>query len=747
MWPEVFPRRVLRGGVLLVVLLAGVLAFGAALAQSGQAVTGAPVAAASPVAWVGAATCAACHSKEYQAWQASHHALAMQPANDKSVQGNFNRARYSYAGVTSTFFRRNGKFYVNTDGPDGRLADFELLYTFGVTPLQQYLIALPGGRLQAFGIAWDSRPKSQGGGRWFHLYPGLKLKAGNPLHWTGIDQNWNYQCAECHSTHFEKNYDAEKKTFDSRWSEINVSCESCHGPGGQHVTWAKGPRAAAGDMGLLIALDERHDVHWVPGSRTTQPVRSSARGSNREIDICARCHARRGQFAEAFVHGQTLSDAYRPATLDPGLYWPDGQMRDEVYNHASFLQSRMHAAGVTCSDCHEPHSQKLRAPGDAVCGQCHLAAKYTASSHHRHAENTPGSRCVDCHMRTTTYMQVDARHDHSFRIPRPDLTRKLGVPNACNQCHAKKTPEWAATRIRQWTGRPPGGFQRFAEALHKATSATLPANDIVAGLAAVAGDATQPAIARATALARLADYPTAAAIAAARRSLADTDATVREAAAAAFSHADTAQRARLLAPLLQDKVRSVRLAATRALAGAPESLLGTEDQKVFTIALAEYIAAQNFNADRPESHADLGSLHAERGETVAAEREFRTAIELDPNYLLASINLADLFHSLGREADVEATMRQALTHAPRTAMLHHVLGLSLVRQKRMAEALAELRQASILDRDDTRFAYVYAVALHDAGKPAAAIKLLQQSIRRAPGNAMLRQALLSFEGR
>lgn len=739
MWPAVFPRLVSRWSVFLVAL------FGGTLAQSGQAGTGAQAAAASPAAWLGAAACAACHSKEYQAWQASHHALAMQTADDKAVLGDFNWARYAYAGVTSTFFRRNGKFYVHTDGPDGKLADFEMRYTFGVTPLQQYLIALPGGRLQAFGIAWDSRPKSQGGGRWFHLYPGLKLKAGNPLHWTGIDQNWNYQCAECHSTHFEKNYDAGRKTFDSRWSEINVSCESCHGPGLAHVAWAKGPRVAAGDMGLVATLDERRGVYWARDPQSGQPVRSSPRTGNRDIDICARCHARRGQFAEAFVHGRTLSDAYRPATLDSGLYWPDGQMRDEVYNYGSFLQSRMHAAGVTCSDCHEPHAQKLRAPGDAVCGQCHLAAKYSASSHHHHVENTPGSRCVDCHMRTTTYMQVDARHDHSFRIPRPDLTRTLGIPNACNQCHAKKTPEWAAASIQKWTGRRPGGFQRFAEVLHKAATAAAPAGDVVAGLGAMAGDLTHPPIVRATALARLADYPTPAALAAARRALNDPDAMVREAAAATFSHADAAQRARLLAPLLRDAVRSVRLAATRALAGPAEKLLGSEDLRIFEMALGEYVAAQNFNADRPESHADLGSLHAERGETVAAEREFRIAIELDPSYLLASINLADLFRSLGREADGEATVRRALEHAPRTAMLHHILGLSLVRQQRRQEALSELRLASNLDRDNLRFAYVYAVALHDAGKAAGAIALLKRSLRRAPGDAALLQALRSFE--
>ncbi|MCX7173855.1 MAG: multiheme c-type cytochrome [Proteobacteria bacterium] len=692
---------------------------------------------------MGATRCASCHANEYQAWQTSHHALAMQVASDKSVLGNFDKARFGYAGITSTFFRRDGKFFVNTDGPDGKLHDYEIAYTFGFKPLQQYLIALPGGRLQAFGIAWDARPRSDGGGRWFHVYPDLKVKAGNPLHWTGIDQNWNYQCAECHSTRFEKNYDADKKAFASSWSEINVSCESCHGPGLKHVSWAAGPREDKQDKGLATVFDERRNVNWAQDPQTGQTVRSSPRTSNREIETCARCHARRGQFSDSFIHGQTLGDSFRPATLDPGLYWADGQMRDEVYNYGSFLQSRMHAQGVTCSDCHEPHSQRLRAPGNAVCGQCHLLTTYAAPKHHHHTENSKGSQCAECHMRTTTYMQVDPRHDHSFRIPRPDLSQKLGIPNACNQCHAAKTPGWAMAAIKEWTGgRPPGGFQRFAQVLHDAGTGSPPAKDIVSGLIAVAGDVAHSPIARATALARLGDYPTPAAMASAKASLYDADPMVREAALNALSHADDTDRARLLAPLLQDKVRSVRMAAARALVGAPERLLGNDSS--FKAALAEYFAAQKFNADRPESHVDLGALHVDRGDVAAAEGAFRTAIELDRSYLPATINLADLYRSLGREADSEAALRQALAHSPRAAMLHHVLGLSLVRQMRKPEALAELRLAASMDRGNVRFGYIYAIALHDAGKVKEAIGQLRQSLARAPRNAVIRAALREF---
>jgi len=745
MLPKLLLPRILTWTSLLAVLAMAILPAREARGQDGRQTNhNPPFAAAAAAAWVGATSCAACHADAYEAWTTSHHALAMQAANEKTVLGNFNGARFTHAGIASTFFRRNGKFFVTTDGPDGKLADFEIAYTFGFTPLQQYLIALPGGRLQAFGVAWDARPGSQGGQRWFHLYPDLKLKAGNPLHWTGIDQNWNYQCADCHLTHFEKNYDAASRSFKSQWAEINVSCEACHGPGSRHVEWARGNRQKPADKGLTVSFDERHGTHWRVDPESGRPARSVPRAGTGEIETCARCHARRGQFATGWTHGRSFFDAYRPATLDAGLYWPDGQMRDEVYNYGSFLQSRMHAAGVTCADCHEPHSQKLRAPGNAVCAQCHPSDRYARANHHHHPDGK-GAACIDCHMPTATYMQIDRRHDHSFRIPRPDLTRKLGVPNACNSCHPARTPAWAAAKIATWTGRPPRGYQRFAEALHQAASNAVPAAQAALSLVTVASDASQPAIARATALTRLGEIPHSAAIESARRSLQDPDAMVREAALRALSNLPDAQRARLLSASLGDPARTVRMEAARALAGAPERLLDSAAQSAFSKALAEYLAALDFDADRPEAHSGLGALHVQRGDVASAEREFRQAIEIDPTYSQASVNLADLYRRLDREQDADAALRGALRRIPREAVLHHALGLSLVRQQRKGEALAELGKAALLSPDNIRFAYVYAIALHDAGKRGEALRQLQRAIRRAPGNASLRQTLQAFQ--
>ena len=176
--------------------------------------------------YIGSEACAGCHSAEAASWKGSQHAGAMAKASDRTVLGRFEQTTFTYAGITSTFHKRDGRFYVRTDGGDGKLTDFEVGYTFGLYPLQQYLIPMPGGRLQALSIAWDARPKAAGGQRWFHLYPNQPMPHTDPLHWTRHNQNWNYMCADCHSTNLRANYDLQSDCYATTWSEINVSCEA-----------------------------------------------------------------------------------------------------------------------------------------------------------------------------------------------------------------------------------------------------------------------------------------------------------------------------------------------------------------------------------------------------------------------------------------------------------------------------------------------------------------------------------------
>jgi cytochrome c553 len=393
----------------------------------------------------------------------------MQPASGETVLGDFDNASLNQFGVTSSFYMKDGKFMVRTEGTDGKLQDYEIKYTFGVEPLQQYLIDFPGGRMQALSLAWDSRTKERGGQRWFHLYPDEKINHDDELHWTQPSQNWNSMCAECHSTRLEKNYDPLNKAFDTCWSEIDVSCEACHGPGSEHVSWAEqkpGWKKLEASKGLSILLDERKGVHWKIDTKTGNATRSEARNSNNEIEMCARCHARRSPISDGYVHGEPLLDHYLPRLLDEGMYHADGQIDDEVYVYGSFVQSKMFHAGVTCSDCHEPHSLKLRAPGNGVCLQCHTAKKYDAESHYFHKLGSTGASCAECHMPPKKFMVIDPRHDHSIRIPRPDLSVELGTPNACNNCHEPISSR-TGTAMRPGASRPmPGRLRQPVAGIH-----------------------------------------------------------------------------------------------------------------------------------------------------------------------------------------------------------------------------------------------------------------------------------------
>jgi predicted CXXCH cytochrome family protein len=697
----------------------------------------------SPAAhYVGSAACASCHAREYQAWHGSQHQRAMQPASPASVLGDFTDAAYRYGGVTSTFAKRGDKYFVSTDGPDGQLHDYRILYTFGVEPLQQYLVDMPGGRLQALSIAWDSRPREQGGQRWFHLYPDQAIRAGDRLHWTGIDQNWNYQCADCHSTHLLKNYDPAHDAFHTTWSEISVGCEACHGPGSLHLDWARRRAPGIPHKGFGFTLDDRADVNWTRPAGAATARRNEPRRSTTEIETCARCHARRGQFADDGPPGGLLTDSYRPALLEGDLYWPDGQMRGEVYNYGSFLQSRMYAAGVTCSDCHEPHSQRLRAPGNLVCAQCHDAVRFDAPSHTHHAAGSPGAQCAACHMPTTTYMQVDARHDHSLRIPRPDRTVTMGVPNACNACHRDRSAAWAAARIAAWSPHPPPGNQRFAEALDAATRSAPGAAEL---LRQVVADDSQPSIARASALAWLQRYRSPASTELLHSALRDPSPLVRGAALDALADEPPAERQRWLLPLAADPVRSVRIDAAAALAGIPLDGASPAELAALKAAQAEYLAAQQFNADRPEAHANLGDYYMRSGNPGRAQAEFERALAIDPAFVPAAVNLAELERARGGEGQAEATLRAALKAQPNEAALHFALGLSLARQKRLAEAVTELRTATRAAPREARYAYVYGVALHSSGAQAAGIDALAAAHARFPADAEILVALVTME--
>jgi tetratricopeptide (TPR) repeat protein len=583
------------------------------------------------------------------------------------------------------------------------MRDFEVAYTFGVEPLQQYLVRFPDGRVQVLPFGWNVVERE-----WFHLYADEPVPAGDLLHWTGIQQNWNHMCAACHSTHVDKGYRPETDRFETTFGEIDVSCEACHGPGSEHVR-------LEGKGGLAVGFPARGSWRFAPDAAVAH--RQPALPDRTQVETCGRCHARASLLSQDAPAGQPLLDTHRVALLDRGLYFADGQIDAEVYVYGSFLQSRMYAVGVQCSDCHDPHSLRIEGVPDDTCARCHRPEAFATPAHHRHEPGSPGASCVACHMPERTYMQIDARRDHGFRVPR----RLSGEPDACASCHADGLVDWR-----------PEPRAHFGPVL-RAGRARAPGS--AEALVALAGDRAQPAIARATALRLLGEQLSPGAIPALTRGVDDGDPLVRMAALGSAAGLPPGERLLLARPKLADPVRAVRLEAETALRGVPEAELLPLDRAAIAYVRGEYRALQLLHADRPESWINLGLLELASGNAEAALASYRRALEIEPRFVPAAVNLADLYRALDRDADGEQLLLSTVARLPESADAWHALGLVRVRLGRRAEAAEALARAARLAPEVPRYAFVHAVSLHSAGDADAARRVLRDLVERHPDYA------------
>lgn len=718
---------------------------------------------AAVATYVGRDACVECHATETAAFSGSHHDLAMDLATEETVLGDFNDVTFEHDGLKNRLFRDGDRFMAHTEGPDGKMQDFEVKYVFGVDPLQQYMVEFDRdentkdeevGRVQVLRITWDTKDQ-----RWFYLRPpdvAEKLEPGDPLHWTGVAQRWQTMCAECHSTNLKRNFDVATQKYHTTFSEIDVSCEACHGPASLHVEMARGSSL----------FWDRH--------RGFGLAKLKGEDSHPQLETCAPCHSRRGVLDGSFHGGDVYDDHYNLELLREDTYHADGQIKDEVYVYGSFLQSKMYHKGIRCSDCHDPHSLKLKHPGNETCTSCHQhpSGKYDTPSHHHHAVGSEGAQCVNCHMPHTTYMEVDARRDHSFRIPRPDLSVALGTPNACSSCHVKdqleslsaekrdsltlyqdwlqaadqgdqevakaiaKTDQWCDDACEKWYGAERQKPTHYAEAL-----TALRANDQAGVQQAlrwiIRDESLAPAIARATALDELVSRGHLEGPAAAKQLIEQNTTSepiepiLLASAARAMSAASPSVAKASLRPLLKHSSRLVRSEAAKALvaSGGYQTMVGTAARQVDEV-LDDVKDELMHASDRAGSHMGWAMLSEQRGDYVEAITAYQNAIAVEPEMTGARTNLAAVLDNL-----VEASQRDQ-NAAKILSKIDLMLGESADIEDWIARLRAEelplLQRDAALAFENAGIQYRYGLALYLAGDLTGAQKQLQRAVELAP---------------
>lgn len=669
--------------------------------------------------FVGGQTCQSCHEKEWEDWQGSHHDYAIAEADSASVRADFNDTEFTKGDGTYRFFRDGEKYMVEAPGPEGSPEIFEITYTFGWEPLQQYLVDFGKGMLQALQVAWDTEREE-----WFNLQPDEEPQPGDWLHWTGTSMNWNTMCADCHSTNLRQNYIAEADSFHTTWSEIDVSCEACHGPGQDHVEFMNSPEAENASYDRIL---EDVDLPKFVGSKT-------------EINTCAPCHSFRQELNTDYVHGDDFMNHFDPMLPHPDNYFADGQIKGEVYVYGSFLQSKMYDQNVKCSNCHNPHTLELKASitDNTLCMSCHEPS-YNTPEHHFHEQNTESSMCVNCHMTGRYYMEVDYRRDHSFRIPRPDQTAQFGTPNACNDCHTDQTPEWAGQAIEDWYGedRAP----HYSDILVRAD-----ANDesVLPSLREFAADTSQPDIIRATAVwyaGRFPDTETADMI---REALESESVLVRKSAAKAVENLPPEMRTLILRNAISDSMRAVRISAMQNLVAFTVDDIGDAHKDHFRNALEEYKTYLEANRYFPQGEMNRGQFLEQRGEIEEAIEAYQTALERDPEFNPARINLAYIYNNRGQNDRAEELLKTVIEQEPDFGEAYYSLGLLLAEEQRLKEAISYFEEATKRLPRQSRIFYNLAVANQTVGQPVEAENAYLQAIDREPNNGDYRYGLITL---
>lgn len=702
--------------------------------------------------YIGSDTCQNCHQAEHKLWQQSDHHKAMQAPNANSVLGDFNNVEVEFHQIKTRFFKRENQYFVETTNKQGERQTFDVKYTFGFDPLQQYILDTGKGHMQAFNIAWDTRPKTQGGQRWYHLQPDESITPDHPFFWQRHFQNWNSRCAECHTTGYEKNYQLETNSFATQFAETTVGCESCHGPAKTHQQ-----QAQQGKFSTNKGFSQALATPPVWGFAANDPIANLVGDSNTQyMQQCAACHSRRLPINnDTSVNQQDYHNQFSLDLVSVASYFDDGQIKDEVFVIGSFLQSKMAKAGVTCSNCHNPHSGKLKFEGNQVCSQCHSASTYDVPEHHHHRAESIGAQsgvkgdtqvgvqCVDCHMPNTTYMQVDPRRDHSFVIPNAKVSSTVGSPNACLDCHKKQGLPWVNQQLKTL----------FKQTSNTNSQAAHLSQQHWSQLHLLDGDKkvefaqqkmpTLPAIVSAKLLDIINQQPSQASITLALQQLSSNEPMIRRGAIAVLRQLSPDQAFQYLYPLLKDPIQSVKFDAAAVLASwlsqMPKHLLPD-----LSTVIEEYRTSLMVTSDFPTSQLTLAQIALALGDKKQAQQHFEQALTIAPNLPIAMLAFADFWRQTNNQEKEQALLEKAVQiHIDFSDVLHQY-GLFWIRKKEYVKASEWLVKATQLADAQPYYAYVAATALDTISRTKHAVSLLLEANQRWPKQQNLLYSLALY---
>jgi tetratricopeptide (TPR) repeat protein len=670
--------------------------------------------------YAGSASCRECHEEAYADWASSNHGLAERQVNLTADQSAFQTTKPMSDDLPDTSVGiRERRLFVATPGLTGRRETNFIERVIGNDPVRQFLVPFPDGRLQTLEASWDIRQRD-----WFDSYGREHRRPGEWGHWTGRGMNWNSMCAACHNTRLRKNYDEVTDTYQTAMAEMTVGCESCHGPLKAHNDWQKRFGKSGKPDPTVLRLSQRQ-----------------------MLETCGQCHSRRAELTGDFKPGDDFQDHFDLDTVDGSdNYYPDGQVREEDYEYAAFLGSRMHAAGVTCVNCHNPHTAKVRLPGNWVCLQCHAGGHPNAPfidpvahSHHKvrgygadgelvesdlnkfSSKNfsETGGECVNCHMPQTVYMQRHWRHDHGFTIPDPLLTKQFGIPNACNRCHQNKSVDWALEATEKWYGnrmeRPTRQrAQTFARARAGDATAVEPLLQLLAG--------NETSYWKAAAINLLEPWAGVPSVQTALlASLNHSNALVRTKAIRMLETSTTQPTVEIenaLPAKLTDETRSVRVAAAWALRGSLE---------LTNPAARELEWSLNQNADQPIGQLQKGAFFVARNDLPNALEHYRKAAAWDMNSAPIRHDLAIIYGMLNRNRDALEQLQEAVRLDPNEAEYHYKLALAWHEVGNLRATISELENAVRLNPHHARAWYNLGLAFDADHNADRALKSLDQA--------------------